>query len=135
MKMAQITAKLVNDLRARTGQGMMECKKALKETGGDIEKAIDYFRHKGVKTSLTERVAGEGRVIGARTADGKSAALVEVNCNTDFTAKSEPVQKLGAAAANALLNNPGAKVADNPIASANLTGVRQTNREKRQNGQ
>src|SRR5207302_10206079 len=111
--MAEITAKLVNDLRAKTGQGMMECKKALQETGGNVEKAIDYFRQKGVKTSLTERVAGEGRVIGARTTDGNSAALVEVNCNTDFTAKSEPVQKLGAAAANALLSNPSAKVTDN----------------------
>src|SRR5437016_4852963 len=87
--MAEITAKLVNDLRAKTGQGMMECKKALQETGGDVEKAIDYFRQKGVKTSLTERVAGEGRIIGAQSRDKKSAAIVGVNCNTDLTAKRE----------------------------------------------
>jgi len=132
--MAEITAKLVNDLRAKTGQGMMECKKALQETGGDVEKAIDYFRQKGVKTSLTERVAGEGRIIGAQTPDKKSAAIVEVNCNTDFTAKSEPVQKLGQTAANALLRNPGAKLANDATVSASLTTVAQTTGENVQIG-
>jgi hypothetical protein len=53
--MPEITAKLVNELRAKTSQGMMECKKALTEVGGDIEKAIEYFRKKGIKTSLSER--------------------------------------------------------------------------------
>ena len=132
--MPDITAKLVNDLRAKTGQGMMECKKALQETGGDIEKAIDYFRQKGVKTSLTERIAGEGRIIGARSTDGKSAALVEVNCNTDFTAKSDPVQKLGAIAAQALLKNPSVKLADDAQLKAELTTVAQTTGENVQIG-
>ena len=127
--MAEITAKLVNDLRAKTGQGMMECKKALVESGGDIEKAIKGFREKGVKTSLTERVAGEGRVIGAQSADKKSASLVEVNCNTDFTAKSEPVQKVGAAAAQVLLKNPAANVTDDAAVKADLTAVAQTTGE------
>src|SRR5215212_9490040 len=104
--MAEITAKMVNELRARTGQGMMECKKILAEAGGDVEKAVDLFRKKGVKASLTERTASEGRVLGAKSADGKSAALVEINCNTDFTAKSEPVTALGKGAAEALLCNP-----------------------------
>src|SRR5947209_8805851 len=134
MKMPEITAKLVNDLRARTGQGMRECKKALQETGGDVEKAIDYFRQKGVKTSLTERVAGEGRIIGAQSPDKKSGALVEVNCNTDFTAKSEPVQKLGQAAASALLRNPTANVAEDPQVNASLTTVAQTTGENVQIG-
>src|SRR3954470_12287143 len=79
--MADITAKLVNDLRAKTGQGMMECKKALQESGGDLEKALDYFKKKGVKSSLTERAATEGRVVGVAAEDGKAASLVEVNCN------------------------------------------------------
>ena len=93
--MAEITAKLVNELRAKTGQAMMDCKKALQETGGDLEKAVEYFRKKGVKSSLTERAASEGRVLGAISADYKTAALVEVNCNTDFTAKSEPFAAVG----------------------------------------
>ena len=127
--MAEITAKLVNDLRSKTGQGMMECKKALVESGGDMEKAIAYFRAKGVKASLTERVAGEGRIIGTQSADKKSAAIVEVNCNTDFTAKSEPVQKVGQLAAQALLKNAGAKVVDDAAVKAELTIVAQTTGE------
>src|SRR5207248_7142705 len=127
--MAEITAKLVNDLRAKTGQGMMECKKALKECEGDLQKAIEWFRAKGVKSSLTERVAGEGRIIGAQSADRKSAALVEVNCNTDFTAKSEPVQKVGQAAAQALLKNNSANASEDATVKAELTAVAQTTGE------
>ena len=127
--MADITAKLVNDLRAKTGQGMMECKKALVESGGDMDKAIAYFRAKGVKSSLTERVAGEGRIIAAQSPDKKSAAIVEVNCNTDFTAKSEPVQKVGAMAAAALLKNPAANVSEDAAVKADLTIVAQTTGE------
>jgi elongation factor Ts len=125
--MAEITAKLVNELRARTGQAMMECKKMLTQVEGDIEKAIDEFRKKGVKSSLTERTASEGRVLGAASKDGKSAALVEVNCNTDFTAKSEPVTALGKGAAEALLCNPTANPAD--TLKEQLTAVSQTTGE------
>lgn len=92
--MAEITAKLVNELRSKTGQPMMDCKKMLEKTGGDLNAAIDEFRKKGVKSSLAERSASEGRVIGVAAQDGKAAALVEINCNTDFTAKSEPFLKL-----------------------------------------
>src|SRR3954451_17192744 len=102
--MAEITAKAVNELRAKTGQGMMECKKVLTEAGGDIEKAVDIFRKKGVKSSLQERTASEGRTFGAT--NGATATLVELNCNTDFTAKSEPFAKVGNDAAAALLKNP-----------------------------
>src|SRR5688572_29546934 len=125
--MADITAKLVNDLRAKTGQGMMECKKALQEVGGDLDKAIDYFRKKGVKTSLSERAASEGRVLGVATDDGKAAALVEINCNTDFTAKSEPVLKLGTEAARLLAHNPNADIAQ--AVQSGLTEVSQTTGE------
>src|SRR4029079_11811785 len=115
--MAEITAKLVNELRAKTGQAMMECKKALQEVGGDMEKAIEYFRKKGVKASLGERTASEGRVLGLATDDGKAASLVEINCNTDFTAKSEPVLKLGTKAAQELAHNPNADIAQ-PVQGA-----------------
>lgn len=123
--MAEITAKLVNELRARTGQGMMECKKMLTEAAGDIEKAIDAFRKKGVKASVLERSASEGRIIGVQAEDGKAAALVEVNCNTDFTAKSEPFLALGANAARLLLKNPTVDVAQAATVSAEATEVAQ----------
>src|SRR5690348_925476 len=108
--MATITASMVNELRSKTGQGMMECKKALNETGGDVDKAIEYFRKKGVKTSITERQAGEGRIAIASSPDKKVAVAVEVNCNTDFTAKSEVVQNVLKQATASLVANPGADV-------------------------
>jgi elongation factor Ts len=101
--MPEITAKLVNELRAKTGQPMMECKKVLTLVGGDMEAAIGEFRKKGIKSSLAERSATEGRVGGVAATDGSAAALVELNCNTDFTAKSEPFLKLAAKAAAKLL--------------------------------
>ncbi len=125
--MAEISAKIVNELRSKTGQGMMECKKMLAEANGDVEKAIELFRKKGVKSSLTERHASEGRVIGARSADGKTAAIVEINCNTDFTARAEPVQALAAKAAQALVANPAADVA--ALVAADITHVAQTTGE------
>jgi elongation factor Ts len=127
--MAEITAKLVNELRAKTGQGMMECKKALTESGGDLEKAIEYFRKKGVKASLGERQASEGRVVGVESENHKAAALVEINCNTDFTAKSEPFLKLGAEAARLLLHNPNVDIAHAANVNANITAVAQTTGE------
>ncbi len=101
--MSQISAALVNELRTKTGQGMMECKKMLTETAGDIELAVRKFREKGVKTSVLERAASEGRVFIATTPDHKSGAIVELNCNTDFTAKSDAVAALGQKALDLLL--------------------------------
>lgn len=89
--MAEITAGLVKELRERTGLGMMECKKALSETGGDIDKAEELLRIKGSAkaTKAASRVAAEG-VIGAwLSADAKVGALVELNCETDFVAKND----------------------------------------------
>src|SRR5688572_10582914 len=125
--MAEITAKMVNELRSKTGQGMMECKRALQETGGDMEKAIEYFRKKGVKASLGERAASEGRVVGVAADDGSAASLVEINCNTDFTAKSEPVLKLGTEAARLLAHNPNADISQ--AVQSGLTEVSQTTGE------
>lgn len=88
--MTQITAKLVSDLREKTGAGMMDCKKALTEMNGDIEKAVDYLRQKGLAAAQKKqsRVAAEG-AIGSYIHGGRMGVMVEVNCETDFVAKSE----------------------------------------------
>ena len=88
--MAEIAASMVMELRSRTGLGMMECKKALAETGGDMAKAEDLLRIKsGAKASKAAgRVAAEGVVGIHRSADGRTAAIVEVNCETDFVARN-----------------------------------------------
>ena len=125
--MAEITAKMVNELRAKTGQGMMECKKALQETGGDMEKAIEYFRKKGVKASLGERAASEGRIFGLAGDDGKAAALVEINCNTDFTARSDTLAKLGGELARLYAHNGTTDLAQ--AAQSGLTEASQTTGE------
>jgi len=132
--MADITAKQVNDLRAKTGLGMMECKKALVETGGDVDKAVEYFRKKGVKTSITARDANEGRVGTLVAPDGKRGVIVEVVCNTDFTAKSEVVGGIIQVAAEKLLANPGAKLAEDSELKAALVSLAQQTGENVQFG-
>lgn len=89
--MADITAQMVKELRDMTGLGMMECKKALTETSGDMKAAEDLLRIKsGAKASkAAARIAAEGMVGAYIAADGKSGALVEVNCETDFVARNE----------------------------------------------
>lgn len=85
------TAKDVQDLRARTGVGMMDCKKALVETDGNMEKAIEYLREKGIATAAKKagRIASEGIVDSYIHMGGKVGVLVEVNCETDFVARGE----------------------------------------------
>ena len=92
--MAEITAALVKDLREQTGAGMMDCKKALSENGGDIEAAIDWLRKKGLSAAAKKsgRVAAEG-LVGVASAKNK-AAMVEVNAETDFVARNEAFQEL-----------------------------------------
>ena len=84
-----ITAESVKQLRERTGAGMMECKKALVETGGDLEAAAEIMRKSGLAKAdkKATRVAAEGRIAFAGSADGKTGVLVEVNCETDFVAR------------------------------------------------
>ena len=125
--MAEITAKLVTELRAKTGQGMMECKRALQEVGGDMDKAVEYFRKKGVKASLGERTATEGRVFGLASDDGRAGALIEINCNTDFTARSETLARLGGELARLHAHNPTADIAQ--AAASGLTEASQTTGE------
>jgi len=87
----QISAALVKELRERTGAGMMECKKALVEAGGDVESAIEVMRKSGIAKASKKagRTAAEGRVVIKLAGDGRTAAMVEVNCETDFVAKGD----------------------------------------------
>lgn len=86
----EITASLVKELREKTGVGMMDCKKALKESKGDITQAIDYLRKKGIATAQKRggRTTSEGQIQSYIHAGGKIGVLVEVNCETDFTGKT-----------------------------------------------
>ncbi|MDK6863042.1 MULTISPECIES: translation elongation factor Ts [Nosocomiicoccus] len=92
--MAKITAQLVKELREKTGAGMMDCKKALQETDGNIEEAIQYLREKGIASAgkKADRIATEGLIEIA--VDGNDAAIVEINAETDFVARNEQFQNL-----------------------------------------
>jgi elongation factor Ts len=86
-----VSASLVKELRERTGAGMMDCKKALSETGGNLEKAVDYLREKGLAAAAKKagRIAAEGMVESYIHGGGRIGVLVEINCETDFVAKTE----------------------------------------------
>ena len=92
--MAEITASMVKELRDKTGAGMMDCKAALNETGGDMEAAVDWLRAKGLAKAAKKagRVAAEGLI--GLAADAKEAALVEVNSETDFVARNDTFQDM-----------------------------------------
>ncbi|BAU04909.1 translation elongation factor Ts [Fischerella thermalis CCMEE 5268] len=94
--MAEISAKLVQELRQKTGAGMMDCKKALKENDGDLAKAEEWLRKKGIAKAgaKADRVAAEGLVGSYIHTGGRVGVLVEVNCETDFVARREEFQTL-----------------------------------------
>src|SRR5712672_4041298 len=94
--MAEVTSAMVKDLREKSGAGMMDGKKALVESGGDIEKAITWLREKGLATAGKKagRSATEGAVGSYIHLGGKIGVLVEINCETDFTARNEKFQAL-----------------------------------------
>ncbi|HDD0058216.1 TPA: elongation factor Ts [Staphylococcus aureus] len=102
--MATISAKLVKELREKTGAGMMDCKKALTETDGDIDKAIDYLREKGIAKAAkkADRIAAEG-LVHVET-KGNDAVIVEINSETDFVARNEGFQELVKEVANQVLD-------------------------------
>ncbi|NDQ62829.1 elongation factor Ts [Staphylococcus aureus] len=102
--MATISAKLVKELREKTGAGMMDCKKALTETDGDIDKAIDYLREKGIAKAAkkADRIAAEG-LVHVET-KGNDAVIVEINSATDFVARNEGFQELVKEIANQVLD-------------------------------
>lgn len=91
-----VTAQMVKELRERTGAGMMDCKKALNETNGDMEKAVDFLREKGLAAAAKKagRVAAEGVVESYIHGGGRIGVLVEINCETDFVAKTDNFKAL-----------------------------------------
>ncbi|MHB8208251.1 translation elongation factor Ts [Mucilaginibacter sp.] len=109
MSTVQISASDVNKLRQQTGAGMMDCKKALTETNGDFEAAIDFLRKKGAKVAASrqDRESNEGVVIARTSEDGKRGVIIELNCETDFVAKNAEFIAFANAIANeAVQNNP-----------------------------
>ncbi|HEY5105648.1 MAG TPA: translation elongation factor Ts [Caulobacteraceae bacterium] len=132
--MAEITAGLVKALRDKSGVGMMDCKKALQETGGDIEAAIDWLRAKGLSKAAkkADRVAAEGVIALALRADGPgmTGALVELNAETDFVARNEGFQAAARSIAATALDVDGdvgalrkAKTRDGQEVDAVVTGL------------
>ena len=105
-----ISASAISELRAQTGAGMMDCKKALTETNGDMEAAIDWLRKKGIASAAkkADRAATEGLVVAV--SKGTSAILLEVNCETDFVAKNVDFQKHATDTAHAALTNKSAEI-------------------------
>ena len=105
--MADISASLVKELREKTGAGMMDCKKALAETGGNLEAAIDWLRKKGLAAAAKKagRIAAEGLV--ALAVENGRGALVEVNSETDFVARNENFQSFAATLAKLALKTGG----------------------------
>ncbi len=107
-----ITAALVKELRERTGAGMMECKKALVETDGNVEVAIENMRKSGQAKAAKKagRTAADGVIVIKLSPDSKSAAIVEVNCETDFVAKDDNFQSFADAVGERILNSEAADV-------------------------
>ncbi len=107
--MAEITAQLVKDLREKSGAGMMDCKKALQENGGDVEASMDWLRTKGLSKAAkkADRAAAEGLVAGKTSADAKVGVLVELNAETDFVSKNETFQGAAREFANVALGVDG----------------------------
>src|SRR5262249_23321723 len=102
-----VTAKDVQLLRQRTGAGMMDCKKALEETGGDVEKAVEYLRKKGIAKAekRADRAAPEGAIIAPGSDDAKTAASLEVNSENGFAARNEEFRALAQAVATQLFGD------------------------------
>jgi elongation factor Ts len=107
--MAEITAQLVKELREKSGAGMMDCKKALQENGGDMEAATDWLRTKGLSKAAkkSDRAAAEGLVAGKLSDDGKTGVLIELNAETDFVSKNETFQTAARDFATVALNVEG----------------------------
>ena len=118
--MAEISAAAVMELRKISGQGMMDCKKALQEAGGDIEKALDILRKKGMATlaKRAERDTTEGLVVGKSSPDGKMATIASLCCETDFVAKSEDFVALARKLAEFALVCPAEQGAENILQTA-----------------
>ncbi len=132
--MATITAKDVMQLRKATGLGMMEAKKALEETDGDLEAAKDLLRQKGLARmdSRSDRESSEGKVAVAVADDGRKGAIVVVNTETDFTANNEDFGKMMAAVAKAALDQQPGEVQKTDAIQSLIDDVRVTTKENAQ---
>ena len=111
--MAAITTALIKELRERTGVGMMDCKKVLTETDGDIEAAIESLRKAGAAAAAKKagRIAAEGMIAQAQSADGSAVALVEINSETDFVAKDDGFKAFATSVAQAAVDESPADLA------------------------
>lgn len=121
--MAEITAKMVADLRERTNAGMMDCKKALTEANGDMNLAVDILRKKGAATATAKatRQAREGVIAQYIAPDGRLGVLVEVNCETDFVARNEMFRGFADEVARKIASNPSVNLdADREAAVAKI---------------
>jgi len=125
--MTQITASQVNDLRKQTGAGMMDCKKALVETNGNLEKAIDVLRKKGQKVAAkrADRETTEGVVLSLTNKDNNIGGLISLNCETDFVAKNNSFIELANSILMLALNNECIDI--NSIKSLNIDGSMSVN--------
>lgn len=122
--MAELSAQLVKELRDKTGAGMMDCKRALAETGGDLEAAIDHLRKKGAATAAKKagREAREGLIAQAILPGAKVGVLVEVNCETDFVAKNDGFRQFCEEVARKIAADPGADLEADRIAAVAKIG-------------
>src|SRR5471032_998030 len=125
MSTVTISASDVNKLRQQTGAGMMDCKKALTETNGDFEAAIDFLRKKGAKVAASrqDRDSNEGVVISRTSADAKRGVIIELNCETDFVAKNAEFVAFANAIANVAVENKPATIEDLYALSINVDGA------------
>ena len=125
--MSTISAADVNKLRQMTGAGMMDCKKALSETNGDFDAAVDFLRKKGQKISLNraDRSAKEGAVIALTSNDRKVGVIIELNCETDFVAKNDDFVAFANMIANHALSNQPADIATLVASTANGLTIEQ----------
>ncbi len=130
--MADITAALVKDLREKSGVGMMDCKKALQETNGDVAAAMDWLRTKGLAKAAkkADRAAAEGLVAGMVSADGRTGVAIELNAETDFVSKNATFQSVAREIATVALGVDGdvdavnaAKTASGETVSEKVTGL------------
>ncbi|AKF82941.1 elongation factor Ts [Myxococcus fulvus 124B02] len=128
--MAEVTAQMVKDLRERTGAGLMDCKKALAESGGDFAKAEEWLRKKGISRAAGKegRVAAEG-LVGTYVHGGRIGVLVEVNCETDFVARNPDFQDLVKEVAMQIAAAAPKFVRREEVPSENLEKEREIERE------
>ncbi len=112
--MAEITPKMVKELRDKTGSGMGDCKKALVENDGDFQEAIEYLRKKGAAslTKRQDRSANEGLIVAKTSTNGNNAAIVEINCETDFVARNEEFVNYSQQVCDSLLINEAQSIDD-----------------------